>query len=265
MKIHDAPKVILLARPSIDWAGVAEFLAEYGMGVDDWRRGSADRDGESLPELAGRACYGSFGERQGRTGAADYMEHVIGSGHGSVLEHGQWTFAVCRASRGFTHQMVRHRAGFAFSQESQHFIRYSREDAEPGSQEAALCVAGVPAEYRDIALDAASDALDAYSALWKALRSDFPPGAKVKKAVSERARGLLPCGMESRLVFSANARALRHFCELRGTAENALEIRLVAARVAQLMKEEAPAIFQDFEIGDAEDGLPTVSSRWRKA
>lgn len=260
MKVHDAPLVILLARPSINWSGVHTFLAEYDA---TWQRGPQDGDGESLPELAGRACYGSFGNRQGRVGAADYLSHVIEAGHGSVLEHAQWTFAVCRASRGFTHQMVRHRAGFAFSQESQHFIKYGVE-GEAGAQEAAICVTGIPEELRSTAEDGCCEAVRYYEALWASLRATFPGDAKVKKIVSGASRGLLPGAMESRLVFSANARALRHVIELRGNEDNTLEIRLVAVQLARILKVEAPAIFADFTEITGADGHPVMSCKWRK-
>lgn len=262
MKLHFEPKVILLARPSIDWDGVDAFLAEYGEEAT-WRRGDKDTESDSLPELAGRACYGSFGSRQGRIGAADYLSHVIEAGHGSVLEHAQWTFAVCRASRGFTHQMVRHRAGFAFSQESQHFIRYGAE-GETGAQEAAVCVTGIPEALRSTVEDGCREAVRYYEDLWASLRATFPGDAKVKKIVSGASRGLLPGAMESRLVFSANARALRHVIELRGNEDNTLEIRLVVVQLARILKAEAPAIFADFEETAGADGYPVMSCKWRK-
>ena len=264
MKIHQSPLVILVTRPNIEWAGVAALLREYDMEADAWQRGRLDEEGESIPEMMGRLCYGSFGDRQGRIGARDYITNILKGGHGSVLEHACWGFVVCRASRGFTHQMVRHRAGFAFSQESQHFIRYSDVDDEPGSQEAALCATGIPPDCLEGFIAAARFAIKCYEELWQMIRANYSPEAKVKKRVSELARGTLPSSLESRLGFTANARALRHFCELRGTADNALEIRLVAVDVARIMIAEAPALFQDFIIDIADDGYPVVNSEYRK-
>jgi thymidylate synthase ThyX len=51
---------------------------------------------------------------------------------------------------------------------------------------------------------------------------------------------------------------------LRGTVDNILEIRLVAVQIVQIMLKEAPAIFQDFSIAQAEDSLPVVISKHRK-
>ncbi len=285
MKAHTAPLVILVARPSLVPEGVEALLEEYGIRPPDrvqdpmhheyagWQRDYLARDGDSLPELMGRLCYGSFGERQGRVGAKTYMANVLEGGHGSVLEHASWSFVVCRAGRGFTHQMVRHRAGFAFSQESQHFIKYSA-DGEPGAPEAAACLTGIPPSLHQQFLGDIEQSVRNYAALWADIRKSFPDDAKgLKKTVSGAARGLLPTALESRLGFTANARALRHFCILRGDwpdqtkpHPNVLEIRLVAVEIAFIMKNEAPALFQDIGINVGPDNLPFVysSENWDK-
>jgi thymidylate synthase (FAD) len=262
VRVHLEPKVILLARPSIDWGGVDDFLGEYGPGTV-WHHAEDDPDAELVVELAGRACYGSFGDRQGRIGAAAYVGHILESGHGSVLEHAQWTFAVCRASRGYTHQQVRHRAGFAYSQESQHFTHYSDGGAR-GTQEPAVCLTGIEGEALARATTAAARAVEEYERVWEQIRASFPADARVKKVVCGAARLLLPTATESRLVMSANARALRHVIELRGTEENVLEVRLVAVGLMRIMKAEAPAIFADFAEAPGRDGRPIAVSVHRK-
>jgi thymidylate synthase (FAD) len=259
----DGPRVILLARPSLVPEGVDEALLEYGEGTA-WRRDDGDGDGEGLAEFMGRVCYGSFGARQGRVGAARYHAHVLESGHGSILEHACWSFLVTRASRAFTHQVVRHRAGVSPSQESQHFIRYSPwdDDADAGAQEAGACLAGIPEELRAAFAASAARALEDYAVLVTRLKTR----GLGKKEACELARGLLPNCLESRVGLTMNARAIRHVVELRGQPGNALEIRLFAVRLAELMKREAPALFQDVEIvADAGDGRPAAKSEWRKA
>ena len=49
------------------------------------------------------------------------IERVIGSGHYSVIEHIQVTFAISNVSRACTHQFVRHRH-MSFSQKSQRYL-----------------------------------------------------------------------------------------------------------------------------------------------
>jgi thymidylate synthase (FAD) len=260
MKVHTEPKVILVTRPQIDWEGVDELLAEYGEDAT-WRMDENDTEGDQIPELMGRLCYGSFGIRQGRVGASAYLANILEQGHGSVLEHATWGFVVCRASRGHSAQLARHRSGFAHSVESTHFIRYDLK-AGPGRQEAAICLTGIPRSLVNGAAETSERTIAAYNELFDALKTAFPEAKKKEAAGAVRA--LLPIALEAKHGFTANARALRHFCELRGTVDNILEIRLVAVQIVQIMLKEAPAIFQDFSIAQAEDSLPVVISKHRK-
>ena len=49
---------------------------------------------------------------------------VIESGHGSTIEHVVFTFGITGVSRTLSHQLVRHRAGVAFDQQSQRYVTY---------------------------------------------------------------------------------------------------------------------------------------------
>ena len=49
---------------------------------------------------------------------------VIESGHGSTIEHVVFTFAISGVSRTLSHQLVRHRAGVAFDQQSQRYVKF---------------------------------------------------------------------------------------------------------------------------------------------
>ena len=112
MKIIRRPCVRLVGRPSLDDDAIRRFLAEHD--AADW---STDTSvpAEVLPEFAGRVCYMSFAKpRSG--GNAAYVEHLLSVGHGSVLEHASWSFIITGVSRSFTHELVRHRAGFGYSQ-----------------------------------------------------------------------------------------------------------------------------------------------------
>jgi len=58
-----------------------------------------------------------------RSDRREYFENLLRSAHGSVLEHAGYSFALRNVSRVFTHELVRHRAGSAFSQESLRYVR----------------------------------------------------------------------------------------------------------------------------------------------
>src|SRR5213078_1170344 len=77
--------------------------------------------GEHLAEVAGRLCYMSFA-RPRPGGNHAYIGHILEVGHGSVLEHAVFNLIVAGVSRSFTHELIRHRAGFGYSQLSQRFV-----------------------------------------------------------------------------------------------------------------------------------------------
>src|SRR6187200_3661617 len=72
------------------------------------------------------------------------ISNVIESGHGSTIEHIVFTFAISGVTRTLSHQLVRHRAGVAFDQQSQRYLNYKRPSyMVPGS------LTDAPAELRD--------------------------------------------------------------------------------------------------------------------
>ena len=77
--------------------------------------------GQKLVEVAGRLCYTSYA-RPRPGGNATYIGHILEVGHGSVLEHAVFNFIITGVSRSFTHELVRHRAGWSYSQLSQRFV-----------------------------------------------------------------------------------------------------------------------------------------------
>ncbi len=70
----------------------------------------------------------------------------------------------------------------------------------------------------------------------------------------EAARSVLPNATETMIFCTANARALRHFIELRGSEGAEAEIRRVAVKMLRLMQAEAPSVFGDYEVITLENG-----------
>ena len=128
------PQVFLIARPSIDVEGMRGYL--QAVGGESWldlrlgeEESGAEARGELLLEFGGRACYRSWepglnpNVSRIRTDRREYFANILRSGHGSVLEHANYSFALRDVSRVFTHELVSHRAGSAFSQESLRYVR----------------------------------------------------------------------------------------------------------------------------------------------
>src|SRR5262245_48400042 len=115
------PKVYLVGRQTLVPESIDAFLGEHAL---TW---STDTPvgAEALAEMAGRVCYMSYGK--GRKTNREFLEHIVEVGHGSVLEHGVWSFLITGVSRSFTHELIRHRH-FSYSQLSQRYVNESESD-----------------------------------------------------------------------------------------------------------------------------------------
>ena len=250
MRIITEPEIYIVGRQSIDHEAVQRFLDAH---ETEWQT-DGERGSELIVELAGRVCYMSFGDKQYRKTNASYIGNLVNQGHGSVLEHAVWDLLITGVSRSFTHELVRHRAGTGISQLSQRYVDESTADfVEPG------VIAGDPA-LDQFWRGAIAQAHDAYVALVERLAAkvqaehpDLGRTARMKMA-REAARSVLPNATETKLMFSANARALRWIITLRGGEGAEPEIRRFAVKLARIMAAEAPVLFGDIEIVTLPDG-----------
>jgi thymidylate synthase (FAD) len=117
VKLITRPTVYCLGSTKLRREEVGRFLHDLGV---KWETDSTN-DPEVLVETNGRVCYLSF-EKPRPGGNAAYVGHLKQVGHGSVVEHPVWNFMVVGVSRSLTHELVRHRAGTAFSQLSQRYV-----------------------------------------------------------------------------------------------------------------------------------------------
>jgi thymidylate synthase (FAD) len=260
------PTVFLIARPSINLEGMRRYLRDVGGeswlerrlseagGEDASGAGAGFREagddgngvngGELLVEFGGRACYRSWepglnpNVSKVRTDQREYFANILRSAHGSVLEHANYSFALRNVSRVFTHELVRHRAGSAFSQESLRYVRLADIGFRvPGALE--------PVRQQVLSIVEQLEEFQLSAAKTLGIDEEGVP-FHVKKEVTSALRRLAPIGLSTDIVWTANARTLRHVIEMR-TAEGAEEeLRLVFDRIAQIMQAEAPGLFQDF-------------------
>jgi thymidylate synthase (FAD) len=251
------PRVYLVGRQTVDDGAIAEFLADH-----DVRKWSTDTEvaGEKLIEVAGRLCYMSFSKpRPG--GNAAYLGHILDVGHGSVLEHSVYNVILTGVSRSFTHELVRHRAGFGFSQLSQRFVDESAcEFVEPDA------IAEDPELHR-VWLETVQTCQRAYKTLADGLTEKFKgldDRTLRRKKAREAARSVLPNATETKIFVTANGRALRHFIEMRADPAADVEIRKVAVAILKLLQVESPNLFGDYSISDLPGGGQTASTPHRK-
>jgi thymidylate synthase (FAD) len=236
--IYTEPRLTLLARPA--------FIEPDHLKVN-WLGESTD--GEKLAEFAGRLCYMSQKNPASRV-TREYLENIKKQGHGSVLEHANYSLLIEGVSRSLTHELVRHRAGFAYSQLSQRYVDES--DANFVVPPAVVGDETLEQEWRE-QIEAAQKS---YVRLVEHLMERYAwVGDKVhrRKMSREAARGVLPNSTETKIVVTANARAWRTMLELRSSEGAELEIRRCAVAIIKLLSKESPAFFSDFEIYLADD------------
>ena len=246
------PKVYLLGRQAVVEEELARFLADEGVVFTTDTNVAA----EVLNEIAGRTCYMSFGK--GRKSNQEYLENILSSKHGSVLEHAVWNLLITGVSRALTHELVRHRAGFGYSQLSQRYVDES---------EARYVVPPLYQEDEELRLkwqQTIECARKAYVELAEATaqyvqqkHSEMAPRDR-RKWARQAARSILPNACETKIFVTGNSRAWRHFLELRGSPHADTEIRLLAVEICKVLKRESPNIFHDIGLVDEPDGIPSV-------
>jgi thymidylate synthase (FAD) len=247
--IYKNPQVTVLARPS---------FAEPSHLPVNWLGESTD--GEKLAEFAGRLCYMSQKNPASRS-TREYLENIKKQGHGSVLEHANYSLLIEGVSRSFTHELVRHRAGFAYSQLSQRYVDESQAN-----------FVMPPAIIGDEALEKAwteqvETAQKRYVELVEQLMTRYAwVGDKVhrRKMAREAARGVLPNSTETKIVVTGNARAWRTMLELRSSEGAEFEIRRCALLIIRTLTAESPAFFSDFEIYMAPDRVEAARIVYHK-
>ncbi len=255
MKIIQEPRVYLVGRQTIDQNAIDRFLTDHEA---TWQTDTAV-GAEVLCEAAGRVCYMSFGK--GRKSNGEYLSHILESAHGSVLEHAVWNFLITGVSRSFTHELVRHRAGFGYSQLSQRYVDESTADfVEPE------IIASDP-ELHTVFLESIRQSHEAYCKLVEGLARKFadePSATLRRKLARQAARSVLPNATETKIFVTGNARAWRHFIEMRANEHAETEICRVAVAILRVLQAESPNIFGDYSIVSLPGGLEVARTPHQK-
>lgn len=257
------PAVFLVAKTAIDSPQMMAYLRAVG-GRDWWSDHDLGSAAEQLTEFAGRLCYRSWkpglnpNVTKVRSASGEYLRNILAQKHGSVLEHVSYSFVFHNVSRILTHELARHRAGTAISQESMRYVRLT----------------DIPIWLPDWVRDEGAHDAEMLENLrhllarmewmqrWMAGRFGLDdPGVPFsrKKALTSFMRRFAPDGVATSVLWTANVRTLRHVIEVR-TAEGAEEeIRLVFGKVAEILREEAPVLFGDFTRHDDGSWVPQWS------
>jgi len=154
------------------------------------------------------------------------LEHVVGLGHTSVIEHTCFTFAISDVSRSLTHQLVRHRIA-SYAQQSQRYVDFK----EPN-------YVTPPKIAKDKKMKQAYDST--MKNIWNEYNELRDMGIP-----AEDARFVLPNAACTNIIVTMNARSLLNFFELRTCQHAQWEIRKLAQKMLSEVKKVAPIIFKN--------------------
>jgi len=265
------PGLALISKPDVDISGISDFLEGF---PKDYEFIKYLKDlvklppAEKLTKVAGQTCYMSFGpKRTWNKDAQKYFDNIILSGHGSVMEHANFSFLIWGVSRSFTHEIVRHRAGCAYSQVSQRYVSgrvlrfVERAEYQKDKHLHQLFEERIDRAYKE------------YSKMADYLYSKQEKGDKIlsgdektdlRKKVQQVSRSLLPNETEAPIVVTANVRAWRHMINMRASNHAEVEIRNVFFNIYKILKEVSPMLFKDFKIVHLPDGTYSVKTGFPK-
>jgi len=196
-------------------------------------------DAEKLIETIGRVAYQSF-DKQTEGSEKKFIRMLIKRGHESVLEHASATVRIKGVSRALTHQLVRHRL-CSFTQKSQRWVSESDFTyITPNSVKGQTYVI--------------------YNSLMNTIRDTY--NVLVKSGIpKEDARFILPNATSTEIVITANFREWRWILRLRGARQAQWEIRKLAIKILELLKEYAPTVFGDLVVSKEKEVIEVLDSK----
>ena len=247
-------------KPPINWQPTTECSAEL------------------LTEFYGRICYESWDADSTsnknisriRKDSTTYLQNIISSGHGSVMEHSMINFVIADVSRVFTHELVTHRVGIAKSQQSLRYYRGSEygmgciKEQIVGPSAILTMEEDLSDEVLKIVFETVEGVESGVKKLTDLLELDNGKmNFEVKKKLTSFIRRLSPDGQATDIGWSANLRTLRHVLELRTSRHAEWEMRLVFSQVGEMIINKYPAIFKDFnyELIDGIYEFSTLNSK----
>ena len=262
-----APGVALIAKPQVDVGNIGDFLGGFAPELNFMQYLDDPTPlppGAQVCKAAGQLCYASFAPKRTLNADAErYFANIREHGHGSVLEHANFTFLFYGISRSVTHELVRHRAGVGVSQVSQRYVsgRVLRFVERPEYQDDPELhkaferrIDAAAADYNRIADRLLQMQKSGSEILSADARTDL------RKKVQQAARSVLPNETEAPLVITANARAWRHILEMRANPHAETEIRALAFRAFLCLRAVDPILFGDYRVTALTDGTYGVET-----
>lgn len=252
------PKTYLIGHSTVNKEGLQAYLRQTGQMDFLLAFEEAVEDGltpeEALISFYAKLCYKSLvlGENKNVSRIRDIKSNItncLNVGHGSVFEHIWFNFVTTDCSRVFTHELVRHRIGTAYSQTSGRYCRINSIDFvnDPllKSQENHISTELEQLERHYVQLENNTNI-------------DQSRSFTEKKKLTSAFRRMLPSGAANEIGWSCNIRAVRHMIMMRTSRHAEWEIRKVFNQVFDILRARYPLLFED-AITEEVDGLREVT------
>lgn len=159
---------------------------------------------------AARLCYSRKDFSSLAENNPEFIKKLVKMGHTSPLEHASFTFLIEGISLVCSHQLVRHRIA-SYTMESHRRIE-ARDYTYPSS-------------------------LDEFGYMFEEVIANYEKLIKLG-VPKEDARYILPCGIQTRIIMTMNARSLLNFFSQRLKADAQDEIREMAEKMKAILIEK---------------------------
>jgi len=258
-KTYKEPKVYLIGQTEINSKGLKQYFKDRDLNTESWVDEDHDNkyvlkhrkiDSSYLPEFAGRNCYDSFSIKQGRKNHLDYIGNILEMKHESVLEHVYYNFIFTDVSRGFTHELVRHRHG-SYSQSSTRYIDFKDHPVLFSNLLENIEEEDVKEALRKLFGDSYNMSIKMYNVVKEIIKERVGKG---KKLIQTTARALLPIGIQQTITATYNVRSLREMFIKRCSPAAAYEIRKAFNDVFDIVNELHRSFYSDMICIDLPDG-----------
>ena len=233
------PKTYMIGYTTVDEDELFQYLRDTDQEdfIQSYKEAIAEglQPGEILTSFYAKLCYSSLvlGKNANIKRTRDIrknIEHTMEVGHGSVFEHFGLNFVTTDCSRIFTHELVRHRVGTAFSQTSGRYVALDNINIvfdpilDPvkhiGERIVAVIEEGVK-EMREV-LDVANQTMT------------------VKKQMTSAIRRFAPNGQTNEVGWTCNIRSIRHIILMRTNGAAEWEIRMICGQAADKVLAKFP-------------------------
>ena len=264
-----SPGVAVISAPEVDIHNLRDFIDGFNPDCefDDYLRDtSLPHDSDQLCKTAGQICYMALGsKRTHNSEAGKYFDNIKSRSHLSITEHANFSFLFYGVSRSCTMELIRHRI-LSFSQVSQRYVDGSvlrfverPEYCNDEDLHSAFLkrIDRIKAEYVDITSKLAKKYAD-NNTVPKLSKTDL------RKAMQQVSRSVLPNETEAPIIVTGNARAWRHFLDMRASLHAEPEIRRLAVYVYFCLREVSSHLFSDYKVERLPDDSLILTSPYQE-